>query len=97
MSSPKEHAHELIERLPPSQLTAVVGLPEAMLDPVARAIAQAPVDDEPITMQEEKALAEAQEWLKHHKPIPHEEVLADLGLKREDLAKKHGPQREAYR
>lgn len=29
MSNPKDHAHELIERLPPSQLTAVVGLLEA--------------------------------------------------------------------
>ena len=85
MSSHKEHAHELIERLPPSQLTAVVGLLEAMLDPVARAIAQAPVDDEPVTMQEEKALAESQEWLKHHKPIPHEEVLADLGITQAEI------------
>jgi hypothetical protein len=80
MSNPKEHAHELIERLPPSQLTAVVGLLEAMLDPVARTIAQAAVDDEPPTAEEQKALAEAQEWLKDHKPIPHEPVLADLGI-----------------
>jgi len=80
MSNPKEHAHELIERLPPSQLTAVVGLLEAMLDPVARAIAHAPVDDEPLTAEEQKALAEAEMWLKDHKPIPHEQVLADLGI-----------------
>ena len=86
MSNPKEHAHELIERLPPSQLTAVVGLLEAMLDPVFRAIAQAPVDDEPLTTQEERALAEAQEWLKHHKPIPHEQVLADLGITPAEIA-----------
>ena len=49
MSNPKEHAHELIDRLPPFQLAAVVGLLEAMLDPVSRAIAQAPVDNEPLT------------------------------------------------
>ena len=54
MSNPKEHAHELIERLPPSQLTAVVGLLEAMLDPVSRAIAQAPVEDEPVTAEERR-------------------------------------------
>jgi hypothetical protein len=40
----KEHAHELIERLAPRQVTAVVGLLEAMLDPVSRAIANAPAD-----------------------------------------------------
>jgi hypothetical protein len=85
MSNAKEHAHELIERLPPSQLAAVVGLLESMLDPVARAIAQAPVDDEPLTPQGEKALAEAQEWLKDHKPIPHEQVLAELGITPADL------------
>jgi hypothetical protein len=85
MSNPKEHAHELIERLPPSQLTAVVGLLEAMLDPVARAVSQAPVDDEPLTTQEEKALGEAQDWLKHHKPIPHEQVLTDLGITRAEI------------
>ena len=85
MSTPKEHAHELIERLPPSQLTAVVGLLEAMLDPVSRAIAQAPVEDEPVTAEEEKALAEAREWLKDHKPIPHEQVLADLGITQAEI------------
>jgi hypothetical protein len=80
MSNPKERAHELIERLPPSQLTAAIGLLEAMLDPVSRAIAQAPLDDEPVTAEEQKALAEADEWLEHHKPIPHGQVLADLGI-----------------
>jgi hypothetical protein len=85
MSNPKEHAHELIERLPPYQLTAVVGLLEAMLDPVSRAIAQAPVDNEPVTTEEEKALAEAQDWLKDHKPIPHEQVLADLGITQAEI------------
>ena len=85
MNNPKEHAHELIERLPPSQLAAVVGLLEAMLDPVSHAIAQAPVDDEPLAPEEEKALAEAQEWLKLHKPIPHEQVLADLGITQAEI------------
>jgi hypothetical protein len=33
----KHQAHDLIERLAPSQVTAVVGLLEAMLDPVSRA------------------------------------------------------------
>jgi len=85
MSNPKEHAHELIERLPPSQLAAVVGLLEAMLDPVARAIAQAPIDDEPLTAEEQKALAEARQWLKDHQPIPHEQVLAELGITQSDI------------
>lgn len=85
MSSSKEHAHELIERLPPSQLTAVVGLLEAMLDPVSCAIAEAQVDDESLTPEEEKALAESEEWSKRHPPIPHEQVLAELGITQEEI------------
>lgn len=81
----KQQAHELIERLAPSQVSAVVGLLEAMLDPVSRAIANAPADDEPITAVEEKALDESREWLKHNPPIPHEQVLAELGVTPEDL------------
>jgi hypothetical protein len=42
MAADKQHAHELIERLAPSQVSVVVGMLEALLDPVARAIANAP-------------------------------------------------------
>jgi hypothetical protein len=84
-SDPKEHAHELIERLLPTQVAAVVGLLEAMLDPVSRAVANAPVDDEPLTGEEEKALDEAREWRKHNQAIPHEQVLAELGITQEEI------------
>jgi hypothetical protein len=81
----KQQAHDLIERLAPGQISAVVHLLEVMADPVARAIAKAPFDDEPVTAEEEKSLAEAREWLKHNKPIPHEQVLAELGITQEDI------------
>jgi glutamine synthetase len=82
----KHHAHELIERLPESQIaTAVRFLEFMLLDPVARTIANAPIDDEPVTEEEEKALAEAREWLKHNKGIPHEKVLAELGITQEEI------------
>jgi hypothetical protein len=70
--------------LAPNQVAAVVGLIEAMLDPVSGAIATAPVDDEPLTAEEEKALAEAREWLKHNPAIAHEQVLADVGITQEE-------------
>ncbi len=85
MADTKEHAYELINRLPPTQLSAVVGLLEAMLDPVSLAIANAPIDDEPLTAEEEKALGEAREWSKHNKGIPHEQVLAELGITQEEI------------
>jgi hypothetical protein len=85
MINPKEHAHELIDCLPPAQLSAVVGLLEAMLEPVSRAIAQTPLDDEPETEEERIAVAQAKEWLQGHPGIPFEEVLSDFNLAVQDL------------
>ena len=81
----KRRAHELIEKLAPKQASAVVGLLEIMLDPVSRAIANAPIDDEPLDPEEEKAINESKEWLKHNRPIPHEQILAELGITPEEL------------
>ena len=91
MANTKEHAHELIDRMSPGQIAAVVGLLETMLDPVSRAIANAPIDDEPVTAEEEKALADSREWLKHNKGIPHEQVLAELGITQEEINRFQGP------
>lgn len=74
----KKQAHELIERLPPTQLSAVVGLLEAMLDPAA--IANAPVEEEEITPETATALDRARESLARGEGIPHEEVLREFGL-----------------
>ena len=83
--SEKRRAHELIEKLAPRQASAVVGLLERMLDPVSRVIANAPMEEEPLDSNEEKALNEATEWLKCNRPIPHDQVLAELGITAEEL------------
>ncbi len=80
MSGHRQHAHRLIDRLPNSQLEALIGLLETIVDPVAATLRNAPLEDEEISEEEELAVAEAREWLKHNKPIPHEQVLAELGL-----------------
>jgi hypothetical protein len=85
MADTKKHAHELIDCLPPAKLSAVVGLLEAMVDPVTRTISNAPIDDEPLTAEEEKAIAEAREWLKHNPGISHEQVLSELGITQEEI------------
>ena len=89
----KEHAHELIDRLAPNQVSAVVGLIEAMLDPVSGAIAAAPVDDEPLTPEDRRALERSEAWFEARggKGIPMEEVLADFGMTLEDLADRDAP------
>jgi len=87
MASEKQHAHELIEQLPPHQLSAVVGLLEAIIDPVSRKPAAAPIDDEPETEEERRAVEQSNEWLRQHggTGIPHKEVLRDFGLTTEDF------------
>jgi len=82
----KEQAHELIERMAPSQVSAVVGLLESVLDPVSRAIANAPVDDEPETEAERQAVAASKSWMAQHpgEGIPHEQILAEFGPSAKD-------------
>jgi hypothetical protein len=82
MTDPRQHAHQLIDRLPDTQLAALVGLLETIVDPVATALRNAPVDDEPETEEEKQAAAEARSWLQHNggKGIPHEEAMRRLGL-----------------
>jgi len=87
MVDEKQHAHELIDQLPARQLFAVVGLLEAILDPVSRKLAAAPIDDEPQTEEERQTVEQSREWLRQRggKGIPHDEVLQDFGLTTEDF------------
>lgn len=86
----KQHDHKLPDQLGPGQLAAVVHLLEIMVSP----------DDDGDTLSnaERQALDEADDWLKHNKPIPHEEVLAEFGLTMAEW-KKMGkqPQRDESR
>jgi hypothetical protein len=81
----RQQAHALLDLLPKEKLTAVVHLLQAISDPLSRSLANAPIDDEPITAEEIKALDEAREWLKHNEGIPHEQVLAELGITQEEI------------
>jgi hypothetical protein len=76
----RQRAHAYLDFLAPQQLSAVRSLLETMLDPVSRALANAPAEDEVISAEEESEAAEARDWLKHNKAIPMEEVLAEFGL-----------------
>jgi hypothetical protein len=55
---------------------------EAMLDPVARAIANSPFDDEPERERESGKVRESKAWFERsgEKSVPHEEVLSGFGL-----------------
>ena len=84
----KQQAHELIERLQASQVSTAVRFLEFMLlDPAAHAVATAPPDDEPVTDQDRRRFHDGQAWFAQRggKGIPMEDVLAELGLKPDDL------------
>ena len=72
MAADMQHAHHLLEQLGPGQFAAVVHLLETMVPPDE--------DRDTLSHAERKAVAEADEWLKHNAPIPHEQVLAEFGL-----------------
>jgi hypothetical protein len=78
-SEAKQHAYHLLNQLGPGQLEAVVHLLETMVSSVE--------DGDTLSSAERKAVAEADEWLKDNEPIPHAEVLAQLGLTMEDWEK----------
>ncbi len=66
--------HALIDLLPPARLGAVRNLLEVFLDEAGDTLSPA----------EATAIAEADEWSKHNDAIPHEQVLAELGLSMAD-------------
>jgi hypothetical protein len=79
MAIDKQHVYQLLDRLGPGQLAAVAHLLETMVSFDA--------DGDALSNSERKAVGEADEWLKHNQPIPHEEVLAELGLTMADWEK----------
>ncbi len=79
MQMDRQHAHQLLDQLTPAQLAAVVHLMETMVPPDE--------DRDTLSSAESKAIAQADEWLTHHAPIPHEEILADFSLTPEDWDK----------
>jgi ethanolamine utilization microcompartment shell protein EutL len=91
LNQERQQAHALLDMLPAEKLNAVRSLLEVMVDPVSRALANAPVDDEPVTEEEERAVAEAREWLKHNRGIPFEQVVAELGLTMEEVKNYQDP------
>lgn len=80
----KQHAHQLLDQLDPSQLDAVVRLLEVLTDPVTP-LSEAPIDDEPESEEEARAVAASKEWFRNHNGIPLEEVAADLGFTMEQI------------
>jgi hypothetical protein len=81
MTADLQHAHALLDRVPAGEIGAAVRFLEfLLLDPLSRALATAPIEDEAIGDEERQAVARSQEWFKHNEGIAFEQVVAELGL-----------------
>jgi hypothetical protein len=82
MSSTREHAHQLIDRMPDVQIAGLVQFLESIVDPAIMALCNAADDDEPESADEQAAVSEAKTWLDKNsgKGIPHAEAMRRLGL-----------------
>jgi hypothetical protein len=63
----------------------MVGRIETMLDPLGRALANAPYDDEPVSEEEARDIVEARAACARGEVVANEEVLAEFGLTVEDF------------
>jgi Spy/CpxP family protein refolding chaperone len=80
----REELHELIDQIPESELPAARSylryLAQTASDPVLRSLLNAPIDDEPETEEERKAVDEAKEALAEGRVMSDEEMARVLGL-----------------
>ncbi|MEO8099907.1 MAG: hypothetical protein ABI811_19570 [Acidobacteriota bacterium] len=82
MSDTRQHAHQLIDSLPETQLSGLVQFLETIVDPVARALRNAPLDDEPVTEEDRRRLHQGG----HSAPM--QDVLAEFGLTEADFPRR---------
>lgn len=85
--TPKQHAHELLERVPADQMTFAVRFLEFLLTSPRqeRNNDEEEDEDEEITEEERQAVARSKEWFKHNEGIPFEQVVSDLGFTMEQI------------
>jgi hypothetical protein len=82
MTEERQQAHALLDRLPADKLHAVRNLMEVMIEPLARSLALAPVEEEELTPETAEALERAKASLARGEGIRHEEILSEFGLGR---------------
>ena len=82
LNEERQKAHALLDLLPAGKLSAVRGLLEAIVEPLARSLALAPIEDEEISPETAAALGRARASLGRGEGVSHEEILREFGLRR---------------
>ena len=73
--SDKQHAHELLDRLGPGQIAAVVHLLEVMIQ-----------DEDELTEEDRRAVAASREYFrKGGDGVPFEQVVAECGYSKDQI------------
>lgn len=91
LNQERQEAHALLDLLPPDKLNAIRSLLEVMVEPLARSLALAEVEQEEITSETEAALDRGRASLARGEGIPHNEILREFGLKQ--VSEESAPQR----
>jgi hypothetical protein len=76
-----EALHELIDRIPDSEIVAAQRARERLArDAAFRAAMSAPLDDEPVTAGDAEAIAHARRDVQAGRVVPHDEILREFGI-----------------
>ena len=77
----RKEVHEEIDRMTDQEVRGLKEYMASYPDPLAALFRNAPIDDEPYTQEEQRLVAEADEWLRKNggKGIPDEEITREFG------------------
>ena len=75
---PRQHAHELIDRMDSDQVSAVVNLLEVMLAPHARTLAHIPYEGETISEEENREVVDLKSGFRRTKVFRTKKCLPSL-------------------
>ena len=81
LNQERQRAHALLDMLPAEKLNAVRSLLEVMVEPLARSLALAAVEEEEVTPETAAGIDRARASLARGEGIPHDEILREFGLK----------------
>jgi hypothetical protein len=78
----REALHELIDRMPDSEIVAAQRVLERLVrDAAFRAAMSAPLDDEQVTAGDAEAVARARRDLQAGRVVSHDEILREFGIR----------------
>ena len=78
----REDLHELIDRIPESEMVAAQRVLERLAkDAAFRTAMAAALDDEPVTAGDAEAIARARADLQAGKVVSHDEILHEFGIR----------------